>query len=686
MIPIAPDQSITLNPPDARRPGLLTSATALGAVLLLLACSAYGVLEVHSSTDTWISLAAGKQIDDEWAAGRGVPTRDTFSYTMHGQPWYNQNWLAHWLTYWLYDRIGPDAVIWGTWLLNCSAFLLVLLACYWRSGALIGSTVASALVAFGSRDFVSARPATLGFWCLAALWALLCAIEGQGARRRWWPIAALVPLLVFFGMVHGSFVFAYGLLGLYAAHGLLMRLIAPRWTVASRGQLAGICVAVGLALALTIAFGPFGIGNFIHPQKIAGSGVFRTVQEWIPPFLYSKPGLPPVYPPAERFWVLLGASAFGMLLAGQFALFAQKREPTSPLPPARHWSLFDIAALLLGLGMALFARRFIPMYYIFAAPLVVLLYQAALPRIPAALSQKVRVGFAVSVWCGAALIGLAAAALGYQQIVADRASTPHLNLFERVTRYDREPDLGLQYLIRNPVPMNALVEWGQAGSVMFRAPHVKVYTDGRAQQVYNEELYVNYVHLLINKNTQPGTLARLLDAAPRTDAALLRRGVDYTGNLWKFLERDPAWALVLVCSDSALFVRRDSAAFRSILERLARGEEWRPDGPEPLATRGMLWTLLPTPDFERALADWQAVVERDAGRGLALYRSIGAAYLKLGRADEAIQYFEAQLQRVGRLESLEPTQRSDLGRTIQGILRQVRQRPDGAQSRPTPEP
>ena len=40
-----------------------STALTLGAILLMLAASAYGVLEVHFSNDTWIGLAAGRLIE-----------------------------------------------------------------------------------------------------------------------------------------------------------------------------------------------------------------------------------------------------------------------------------------------------------------------------------------------------------------------------------------------------------------------------------------------------------------------------------------------------------------------------------------------------------------------------------------------------------------------------------------------
>ena len=202
----------------------LTSALIIGPILLFLAATAYGLLEVHGANDTWIGLAAGRQL----LTANTFPTTDTFSYTAYGQPWYNQNWLTHLCQYWLYSHVSPNAVVYGNWALCAGIFCLVLLAAHWRSGTWAGALLAASVVALGCRDFLNPRAATSGFLCLAALWALLCALEGQGEKRRWWPIFLLLPVLLVWGNAHGSFIFGYGVLALYVGHWLVARTIGAR--------------------------------------------------------------------------------------------------------------------------------------------------------------------------------------------------------------------------------------------------------------------------------------------------------------------------------------------------------------------------------------------------------------------------------------------------------------------------
>ena len=388
----------------------------IGPFALFLVAAAWGVLEIHSSTDTWIGLAGGRSIMEQtdWTNLRETfPRNDTFSYPFNGELWFNQNWLTHLSQYWLYSKISRNAVVYGTWLLASGVFWFVLLAAYWRSGSWLGALLAAAVVGLGCRDFLSARPATTGFFCIAALWALICALEGQRAKTRWWPIVLLLPLLFLWGNAHGSFVFGYGTLALYVGYWFLARTITHKlswafslvavvilipigahvlhkpialaligiviyaviWAivyftrprVALRdGQAYAIIGVVFTALVLTILLGPFGLDNFAHGEKIAGSEVFRRVSEWNPPYARGNH-----FPPVWRFWLILYSSMSSLLLVGLFWILMRRVDKaiaTEEDTPRLHTSLFDVAMIAIGLAMTFWARRFAPIYFIFGAP------------------------------------------------------------------------------------------------------------------------------------------------------------------------------------------------------------------------------------------------------------------------------------------------------------------------------
>ena len=100
---------------------------------------------------------------------------------------------------------------------------------------------------------------------------------------------------------------------------------------------------------LTILLGPFGLDNFTHGEKVAGSEVFRQVSEWNPPY---APGNH--FPPVWRFWLILYGSVFGLFMAGLFWLLMRRGAeeiPTPETPQRLHTSLFDVAMIAIGLAM-----------------------------------------------------------------------------------------------------------------------------------------------------------------------------------------------------------------------------------------------------------------------------------------------------------------------------------------------
>lgn len=692
----------------------------IGPILLLLAATAYGVLEVHSSTDTWIGLAAGKQI----LHSDTFPTQDTFSYTFNGQLWYNQNWLTHVMQFWIYEHVSPDGVIYFTWAMSACIFALVLAACLLRTRHWLGSLIAAAVVALGCRDFLSARPATTGFFCIASLWALICALEGQGDRRRWWPVVLLLPLLLFWGNAHGSFVFAYGMVALYVGYWCIARVVPrsahwfvlpmpllllslgvlalpvfvnalpatarelpllnlasdvnavfasnpvvraflaaagliaypilvlamrlrPKPPAISGAQVIGLIAVPVIAVILTIVLGPFGVGNFIHPAKVAGSELFRTVSEWRPPFQAAS------FPPVWRFWLLLSLAAVLLPVAALMGLVG--RSFSSATPAARderslYWSPYDVAAIILGLAMTFWARRFAPMFLIFAAPVVVTWVLLLTRGFPAAARRWTALGLMGASAIGALGVTVETSTKAYKELVKTFRNSPNATLLERVTRYDVTPHEAILFLARNELACNLMTEWTQAGPVMFFAPVAKVYMDGRSQQVYTEEHYRRYV-ALFNATGVPAervgaALARLADESD-TNALLLRKSAGIE-SLWSAVERDEEWKNVLFTPRWALFLREDSPPERRFRQLAAEGRLWWPDLPEAGLSRANLCLSLSPPDLAGALQAWSGAVRADFRFAGPCYPSIARMLRRLDRVEEGRRYFAMEAQRLER--------------------------------------
>lgn len=608
-----------------------------------------GALGVHATTDIWIGLASGRYILEHGE----VPTTDPFSYTFAGKPFLNQNWLSHVAFFWVYDRIAPAAVVLLTWLLNAAIYGLVLYAVRVRCRSWTAALIATGVIALACRHYLNPRPVTLGYTCLAATCAVLSYFAVARGRRRWWPALLLVPVLIVWGHAHGSFIFGYGIVGLFVGCWAVTRWFKHLVVPASGRQIAATCAAVVVALLVTLGLGPFGLANFTHPFVVGQSEVFRSVSEWRPAWEHIELGLP-VWP----LWTALGLAGVSVIVAAVVGWFGRRvsrpagRSAADPL----NVTLFDLLVIALGLYMAVWARRFAPVFYILATPGVVALIMRAAWSASARSKRYWGIGLATAALLAAAVVGVHTYRRARFDLVEKYVNRPDFNLLERFVVYERSPLHALEFLRENGVAANLICEWEFSGPVMFEAPQVKVFIDGRSQQVYTEEHCVRFAALFRAAGFEaPVVLAALDDTA--TDAVLLRRRERKVQPLLSAVAMSPNWRNVLCTPDYsvsgsegvggyALFLRRGSQPLHRIAS-LERAEQvWWPPFAESLSTRGMLWMQTEPRDPQRALDYMRTAVEQEPVVGLWCYGLMKEAWRALGHPEQAALFFQQEEMRM----------------------------------------
>ena len=219
------------------------------------------LLATLSSIDLTYQLRAGSEILD----GRAIPTLDTWTYTIAGEPWFDQQWGAQVLLTLAYDLAG-----WTGLVLLRAALVAATFGCTFlvaRGAGLSDRT--AALLTLGA--FVIAAPA-LGLrpqlfgMALFALVLLLLARRAAQPRAVW-----LIPVLVLlWANLHGSFFLgplAVGLTWLADVQGRAER----------RHRLLAVAI-VSVAAACITPFGPavwsYAVGLSTDP------GVTGRITEW----------------------------------------------------------------------------------------------------------------------------------------------------------------------------------------------------------------------------------------------------------------------------------------------------------------------------------------------------------------------------------------------------------------------
>ncbi len=614
-----------------------------GVVPFFLIACAFGVLEVHSSTDTWIGLMAGRDILTQDT----FPMTDSWSFVFEGKTWFNQNWLTHVYLWVLYDWFGPDATIYGTWAIAAAIFVFSGLATWFRTGSWFAAVLAGALVGIASRDWLSARPATAQFFLMSLLWMTITALMMQRpGKQRWWAVALLFLAFAAWPHAHGSFIFGYGLLGMYMGVEFLAFVFKGRpgvsWT--QWFTVAGIALVTAL---MGFLLSPYGIDNYIHPFVVAESDVFRTVGEWRSPFVHAN------WPPVERFWAMFALAAASPVILGilwiiDLATADKNARAEAPRAKQTSWRwqviLLDVASVMLGLAMAFWARRFAPIFYILATPVLFAAMMTAARWLTPRTRRHAREIIALLTWPAAV------AALYFTVIWAQRdfghryPPWAQPTLLDRVARADTLPRSITEFLRRNELKPKLFTEWTVAAPVVFDAPGTQIFIDGRSQQVYDEKHYMAYMHFLAFPDSAAATIGDTL-ASYGTEGALLRAAVSIR-RLLRALEQDPDWGRVFASESGILLVRKDSDFWKEIFRREQMNELWWPDTPFAEASRGMLHAMFTPPDVDFALTAWKSAAQRNPEVGARYHRAMVSAWRQTGRVVEGLEFLRSERTRL----------------------------------------
>jgi tetratricopeptide (TPR) repeat protein len=480
-----------------------------------------------AGSDLWWHLAAGREILET----RSLPTVDHFSFTFAGRDWMHHEWLWG-VGYWLAWEIDPQLVAWA----NLGLLVAVFAVAFEVARRHCGSSFAAGLALWGAAAtsywFLDIRPHEL-----TLLFVGIVLLTRDKPWAPWlWP-----PLMVLWCNLHGGFVFGFGAIGLFALAETLRGSWAARRLSIDWRLWAGVALT-GLAFLCN----PWGWRILEYPAAyLDSSSPFREILEWQPPgFSLDPRGF------AGRFTWLLAAAVAGAALE----LRSKRRDPY----------LVSLAAVTC--AMALTSRRFIPLFAVTALPMLATLFtalrDAVAGRLPEALAGRV-----------AAAAPLAALVLALA-LWRDVRLTP--GLLERWTESQLYPRAALTYLRAVAPGPRLLNHYNWGGYVMLHAPEFKLLIDGRANTLYDDKTYLDYVALT---RAGDGLAARL--AQYPVDAALLPAG---PGRLAEVLA-GPRYGWRVIYSDGVATVLLPPGSPR-LARLLPRPGDLLADDPDWLLLRG----------------------------------------------------------------------------------------------------
>lgn len=241
--------------------------------------------------DFWWHLATGRLI----AQTQHIPAADTWSFTQHGQPYFNQPWLAQLWMYGVYQVGGVPLLAVLQAAMLAGTFALVYRICQHEGAGPRVAALATLLGAFMGFDNWQIRPQSYALPLFVSTLAIVLRWRRTGHASLW----CLPLLMIVWVNLHGTFILLLALCGM-----VWLGAVTTRWRSQTGPSWRTCAVFAGwtaLSLAATM-LNPAGIGTWRYVGGLLGNrAVQGLVTEWASPFHDLRA------PMTIVFLVLLGA-------------------------------------------------------------------------------------------------------------------------------------------------------------------------------------------------------------------------------------------------------------------------------------------------------------------------------------------------------------------------------------------
>lgn len=683
---------------EPRTPRRFTAPVVIWAVtaaLMLVVSLAWAGGKRRHTGDTWIGLAAGKQICEQGYVN--FPKADQFTFTFNGKPWINQNWLVH-VAYWLlYDKLGNWALVaFKLFLVLVSALLLYRtsdILCQDRAIALFVTCVGM----LTATEFIDIRPNHVGILGAATLMWMLMSLK-YGKR---WPIWWLPVLMLFWGCAHGSFLFGFAVIGMFMVTELFQRLMGMRGVFLDIPTQIRLGISAAVSVVAILIVSPYHFENFTHPLIIIVSKdakIFQNVMEWKPSYqdianwmkgeknpagmlFYMRPSV------EGFFYVLIGSViVWTAAIVGRLTMRDKRRDdPPSNAPAA--FDISEIAIVLVVLYFAITSRRFVFLYLALALPwtakMISVALRSFLTREPAAVGP-----FPPGLRAGSRITLSVVNVLG----IIFFSFTAYLVYpkGQHFGFYFRDMDVWKSYFTDEWKPLdgdtwfalhttrnNDLLEilkiadkyglegpvfneWTWGGYLMLHAPRLKLFIDGRSQALFSAPHFIDYWGVIqgvgqdkMTPQAYAAQLDQLFDSV-NIDIVILKRRPVESRSIINPLMNSGSWEMITESEykeGGVLMVRRNSTnpSIQRLLQAFYNVEIDWPDTRLGNRIRGYAIQRSPNPDWNESLKYLQKSL--DVWPESWVYSQLVINALNhLGDREATLTYFRNELARLLKLK------------------------------------
>ncbi len=303
-------------------------------------------MDRNYQTDLWHHLARGRVIVTE---GR-LLDEDRFTYTVHGQPFQDVNWLTQIGLYHL-EQLGGLPLLQTVNAVLLTVMMLALVGLAWhRAGSLLAAMTVGLITFLGLwQQMVLVRPQTISFLLFVVLYAVL---ELAGERR--WLLLFAPFVVALWANIHGAFPIALVLIGCYWLAAVWDAWKEHGWRLWRDRATIALTLCLLAALLATLA-NPYTWHIYEYVALTSGRASGRKIDEWLPPGLDQLVG---------KVWVL---SLVGLIVL----LVLPGRRPTAR----------ETILILVFLPVACGSVRMVAWWLLILAPLAASLLADRWPRL-----------------------------------------------------------------------------------------------------------------------------------------------------------------------------------------------------------------------------------------------------------------------------------------------------------------
>lgn len=256
--------------------------THLWAIVPLVIAWFAGGIDYIEPYDFWWNVKSGEIMAQ---AGKFL-SNDVLVWSPVRTPYSNPQWGSQLLFYWIYS-ISPYLLLTVRVLIIVATMALLLRLCAWRSGSLRAASLATLLAYLTGTTNYGMRPQLFAFLPFLLFFLLL---ELKDTYPRLLPL--MVPVMLFWVNVHGSFFLGIALVGLYALGTFLEKVVTAegrKWLISRAAGWQALWFALaGLASIVN----PYTLDIYRYFFIATNDPIARAFNiEWQAPTLYEGTGV-----------------------------------------------------------------------------------------------------------------------------------------------------------------------------------------------------------------------------------------------------------------------------------------------------------------------------------------------------------------------------------------------------------